>query len=422
MLTEKNKLINSMYHSVDIAYCSNVHAGETLAEIIKNLSRFVKKVRQRRGLESMTSGLWLSAAAAEELQTTDALKEFKQALNCTGLSLTSINGFPYGGFHQEQLKAGVYTPDWSDSARLRYTQHLAEVLISCLPESVDLGVISTVPLGYKQDWSFEKQQKSVENLTALMIYLFELEQRTGKRVLLCLEMEPDCVLESSDELVQFFQEVVQKKIPHNQYLGCCYDVCHQAVMYEDTYASLQRITSAGINIGKIQLSSALQVRIDASTREDDQLIVLLKQFCEPKYLHQVKKRDEKGRLSADADLPLALAALTETDSAELQTCTWRIHFHVPVNFQHLTHEKLQTTCDDLLKVFDFLRDNPAIRPRLEVETYSWQVLPERVRPGNDDELIDGITNELRWVETQLANRALVCNAKDTHVKAEPGRC
>ncbi len=83
----------------NITYCSNVHAGESLDEILHNLNHFNRPVRQQRDVETMTSGLWLSATAAETLKDPEQLRRFKQALNSTGLTLTSINGFPFGNFH-----------------------------------------------------------------------------------------------------------------------------------------------------------------------------------------------------------------------------------------------------------------------------------------------------------------------------------
>jgi glucose/arabinose dehydrogenase len=387
----------------DITYCSNVHAGESVAEIIANFGQFIQPVCQGRGLESMACGLWISARAASELQNDSVLDSFERALGLFGLQLTSINGFPFGGFHQDAVKDQVYLPDWSDPARLQYSKNLADVLAKCLPYDVDNGAISTLPLGYKKHWSEAKQQAAIAHLNELMVYLKALKVRTGKHIQVCLEMEPDCVLESTDELIDFFihQRFVEDELANN-HLAVCYDVCHQAVMFEDGFDALQRICGAGITIGKIQLSSALNAQFNQAqnSAEDDGLLELLSQFCEPKYLHQVKYQNAQGQLNASADLSVALKDNTPKTQ-------WRVHFHVPINTEHLVHPQLKTTRDDLLRVFDFLREYPAIKPILEVETYSWQVLPAQIRPQNDGQLIDGIVNELRWVETQLQQRGLL---------------
>jgi hypothetical protein len=280
---------------------------------------------------------------------------------------------------------------------LNYSKNLAAILAACLPDNCESGAISTLPLGYKSHWNKQKQQAAIRHLVELMIYLNQLKQQTGKHILICLEMEPDCVLESTDELIEFFVVQARPQIMFHDHLAVCYDVCHQAVMFEDGYQAIQRIVDANITIGKIQLSSALQALF---TGDDDSLLTLLLQFCEPKYLHQVKCKNAEGQLIDCFDLSAAL----EDNRLEGD---WRIHFHVPINTGHLIHPQLKTTRDDLLRVFDFLRDNPSIKPCLEVETYSWQVLPAGIRPKDDLELIAGIVNELRWVETELLKRDLL---------------
>ncbi|MFT4924962.1 MAG: hypothetical protein ACI8WB_001052 [Phenylobacterium sp.] len=389
----------------DITYCSNVHAGESVADIKDNLTRFIQPVSEQRGLDQMVTGLWIGAVAASDLREAFALANFRLALETSGLVLTSINGFPYGGFHQDEVKAKVYLPDWSDPARLRYTKDLAAILAACLPDGYDNGSISTLPLGYKRDWDEDKQRAAVGHLGELMIYLTKLKLRTGKHISICLEMEPDCVLESTTELIEFFTTVVKPQMMYVDHLAVCYDVCHQAVMHEEAYAALKAIHDAGITIGKIQLSSALSADFNGSN--DDEILTLLAQFSEPKYLHQVKTLDEQGGLTSSDDLSTALAEGSDPEKRLSCQNDWRIHFHVPIHAQSLIHPQLRTTRAEILRVFDFLRDHPDIKPWLEVETYSWQVLPQTLRPQNDSELISGIVEELRWVEAELANRELI---------------
>ena len=302
--------MDMFFRRADIGYCSNVHAGETVAEITQNFSRFMQPVCHHRGLSAMASGLWISAAAASELRDEQALANFKQALVQSNLKLTSINGFPYGGFHQEKVKDHVYLPDWSDPARLQYSKNLAAVLASCLPADHETGAISTLPLGYKAHWNAQKHQAAIRHLGELAAYLEQLKQQTGKRILMCLEMEPDCVLESTDELLDFFVNQLRPHVSCHEYLAVCYDVCHQAVMFEDAYEAMQRIVDADITIGKIQLSSALQAIFTDETcngERDESLLSLLAQFCEPKYLHQVKCQDSKGMLKNSASKQIGRA-------------------------------------------------------------------------------------------------------------------
>ena len=45
----------------------------------------------------------------------------------SGLYVFTINGFPYGPFHGQPVKAAVYRPDWREAERGRYTADLAEL-------------------------------------------------------------------------------------------------------------------------------------------------------------------------------------------------------------------------------------------------------------------------------------------------------
>lgn len=391
-----------------ITYCSNVHPGESLDEVLYNLNHFNQTIRQQCGLKKMTSGLWISVTAAETLKDPNQLKCFKKALTSAKLTLTSINGFPFGGFHDDQVKEKVYLPDWSEQARLDYTKNLADILAACLPDNITQGAISTLPLGYKQQWSQKKQTAANMHIQAILQHLAKLYETTGKQILLCIEMEPDCVLESTEELVKYFQHDILSVMQHSEFLGVCYDVCHQAVMHEDIKNSLATITAAGITIGKIQLSNALEANL--KTQDKKQTLKYLHEFAEPKYLHQVKTINKDQQLHSSPDLTLALDN-SNNNEALPQTNPWRIHFHVPLHSESLLHPSLSTTKHALYHVFDFLQQHKDVRPYLEVETYSWQVLPESLRPIDDFQLIDGIVSELSWVETELRKRNLLTESK-----------
>lgn len=394
-----------VYPIKDIAYCSNVHPGESVGEIKNNLTDFIAKVAQQRDIDAMCSGLWISGQAAAQLQDPSVLADFKRHLDHSSIRLTSINGFPFGDFHQPKVKAQVYLPDWSEPQRLLYSKNLATILAACLPDDGINGAISTLPLGYKTHWSEAKQALADAHLIELALFLAQLKEKTGKHIRVCLEMEPDCVLETTDELIDYFTTTLQSNMSCAEHLAVCYDVCHQAVMFEPAYQSLERLVEADICIGKIQLSSALIASFSPHPDQNKGLLALLGEFCEPRYLHQVKSLTAGQQLLSSTDLSAALAA----DSTLGNQPQWRIHFHVPVNAALLSHPQLTTTRDDLLQVFDFLQSHQRIRPWLEVETYSWQVLPERLRPTDDEGLIRGIVAELNWVINELMQRGLIAD-------------
>jgi hypothetical protein len=102
------------------------------------------------------------------------------------------------------------------------------------------------------------------------------------------------------------------------------------------------------------------------------------------------------------DLPDALA-----DSG-FPADPWRIHFHVPVQSRTLFTGDLGTTQAAIGAALDFLAAQEGrLHPHLEVETYTWQVLPEAMRPTDEAQLIAGLAQELHWLQEQLAARGLL---------------
>lgn len=397
-----------MWRRSELTYCSNLHPGEQLADVEENLARYFSRVMARRSLSDMASGLWLSAAAASTLQSPESLKAFRETLQRHGVVLTSLNGFPYGNFHQTKVKEAVYLPDWSEPDRLNYTCQLGVVLASCLPESVAQGTISTLPLGYRHQWSEEKQQRSIEQLLRLNAELAVLKELEGKHIVVCLEMEPDCVLETTSQLIAFFSALTAANGGYPAHLGVCFDVCHQGVMYEDSYDALRRITEAGITIGKIQISNAFEVDTQSLQDPVSDVHDLLAEFAEARYLHQVKARCPDGTIIAVPDLSEALASMYMARTGLNDTASWRVHFHIPLSFSTCIHPAIKPLHGTLNGVFQFLADyQGGVKPCLEVETYTWDVLPAALQPQDDDALIDGIAGELHWLEQQLADRGLL---------------
>lgn len=388
-----------------LTYCTNIHAGERWEEISNALHSHVLAVKERVSPAApMGVGLRLSGLASERLAEPERLAELKAFLAATGLYVFTINAFPYGPFHGARVKEDVYEPDWRSPERLRFTNRVADILAELLPEGV-AGSISTVPGGYR---ARIESSADMDCMAQAMInhaaHLYELERATRKEIVLAFEPEPCCFLETTDEAVAFFNEYLFTPNAVDQFsvlagtsrgdaaealrrhLGLCFDVCHAAVVFEDVHSSLEAIAAAGIRIPKIQLSSALKL-----PEVTDGAEALLKRFDDGVYLHQTYETRD-GRLTRYADLPDAFAALRRGDSGG----EWRVHCHVPLLFEP-SYGPLQSTRDVLSEVLGICRTQ-AIAPHLEVETYTWGVLPEDLR--TDD--IDGdIARELTWVRTQL---------------------
>lgn len=394
------------WKTAEIAYCTNVHAGESIKDINRNLDRFVGPVRVSAQFDEMGAGLWLSQKASHSLIDVKSRAPLKQALKSNKLVLRSLNGFPFGDFHQEVIKESVYLPDWSEESRLQYTISLAMILADCLCDEEQSGTISTLPLGFGAAWSDEKHQLSIEKLLTLVAHLEQIEQTSGKHIRVCLEMEPACVLQRTEDIIDFFNTGLRAQATKynvnvasiNRYLGVCYDVCHQAVMFEDTNESLSAITEAGIIIGKIQLSNAIVIRSD----DRDSIVSQLQSFTEPRYLHQTSVQRQNGDITFYADLGEAIASEQSSGIQE-----WRVHYHVPLQLSEINKEGLGTTQFANEAVFRFLQNNPDLKPHLEIETYTWNVLPKEIRPSDDDTLVKGIEAEISYVKNALIKHNLL---------------
>lgn len=389
-----------------LTYCTNIHAGETWADILAGMRRHLPDVKQQVSPNApLGIGLRLSAAAAETLSDPQVMIEFQQFLIDGDYYIFTLNGFPYGNFHGSRVKEGAYKPDWTQTSRLEYTNTLADHLAIWLPEGME-GSVSTVPGTFKP-WAqgpdgAQVVAKIVDNLIRHVAHLVKLHARTGKLINLALEPEPFCLIETIEETVRFFEDQLYSTAAANQlsqltglarpatatalrdHLGCCYDVCHAAVEFEDPKASLNALRDAGIKISKLQLSSAVRIpKVDANTA------ALLKPLDEPVYMHQVIQ-NRNGALLRHADVPIALETIEQAYGAE-----WRIHFHVPIFLKEMEH--LATTQQFLKDVLAIHAKSP-VTQQLEVETYTWDVLPANQRT---DGLSAAIARELKWVQHQL---------------------
>ena len=356
----------------------------------------------------MGVGLRLSAIAAEALDAPAKLDALREFLASEQLYVFTINGFPYGPFHGERVKEQVYSPDWRTPERLAYTDRLANLLAALLPgDQSDLtGSVSTVPGAFLADAHGTARDSIAEALLRHAAHLAALEDRTGRRVTLALEPEPMCLMETTAEAVGFFEDYLftaraaarfatlsgrataAAETLLRRHLGLCLDACHAAVEFETPADSLAALRRAGVAVMKLQLSSALVVpHMDAAAAE------LLRRFDDGVYLHQVVERGPDG-LARYLDLPEALAAW-QADG--IRGREWRVHCHVPV-FHDAPLGRLATTQPTLLDLLARQRDD-GISPHLEVETYTWDVLPPELQ---EDGLDAAISRELAWVRGQLA--------------------
>jgi len=396
--------------NLDLTYCSNIHSGETWEEVFSTLQKNIPEIKKSISPDkSFGIGLRLSAEAAETLLAENHIADFKNWLSGNDCYVFTMNGFPFGSFHNTVVKDEVYKPDWTTDFRLQYTLDLINVLAELIPENSE-GGISTSPLSYKP-WIKDTKQlewvikTSCFHLMKCVEELYVLRQTTGKFIHLDIEPEPSCLLENSDETVFFFKNWL---IPFGinyfnekhaftkeeatriitDHIQVCYDVCHFAVEFEEPEKVIQKFQEAGIKIGKVQISSALKV-LTGENADRKKILEHYSKFAESTYLHQTIAKAVDGKLLHFSDLPEALKNFENENLRE-----WRTHYHVPVFMP--TYNELQSTQEDILKTLSVLKNNKFTN-HLEVETYTWEVLPQEERlPMNDS-----ILRELNWVLSQL---------------------
>ncbi len=391
--------------SYSIGYCTNVHAGVDLASIRRNLTEYAVPVREDLELENRLGvGLWLPCQAADELFAAGSasLVDF---LDEHQLHPYTINGFPYDNFHQPAVKQRVYLPAWWEESRLLYTERLAGLLAAMLPSTEHCGSISTLPIGWRDNPfaadggpTDDQVLAAALNLQSLADFLQQLETDTGRRIVVAIEPEPGCILDTADGVVEWFDRHLAKP-HHRRYLTVCHDICHSAVMMESQSEVLRRYADAGIGIGKVQVSNAVVADWESMPIEGQrEAIAQLANFAEDRYLHQTGRRTEGGGFELAEDLPPLLAAADRQDSVGGDR-RWVVHFHVPIFLERFGH--LSTSQGDVVRCLRTLAD-PALSMdftgHLEIETYAWTVLPQSMRQQG---LAADIAEEFRWLRRTL---------------------
>jgi sugar phosphate isomerase/epimerase len=387
-----------------LGYCTNVHPYDSLDGLTAALRDEAAPLaaRLRRGAGGRTPvpallgedaplgvGLWLPASIAGAVAADP--EPLRRTLADAGLYVFSVNAFPYGDFHAGRVKDDVFRPTWADERRLHYTLQAAAALAALLPEGVD-GSLSTHTGGYKP-WGGPAPADIARGLLSAADGLQRLRQRTGRRIVLALEPEPLSTLETAAEAAAFFERwLLPAGDVAARHLGLCYDACHQAVEYEDMAGSLQALRRTGVPIAKVQLSSALRLADPARNA------AALAPFADDRWFHQVVARSPGGALRRIADLPEALADAPGTLDAE-----WRVHFHVPLFADQMDDRgALRTTREDLAALLALVHD-PAVTSHLEIETYSFSMIPASRREAlGAPTLGDCLQREFEWVLGQLA--------------------
>jgi hypothetical protein len=388
-----------------LTYSTLVHPGDTWDDMWTSLTTYVPKV-QKRVCPTAPFGvsLRLSNASATTLVNNKAERDkLKNFLADNNMYLYTVNAFPYGPFKNTIVKEQVYEPDWRSEERTQYTINVAEILADVVPETIQPS-IQSAPLGFKPNVTGPNVVASyTEHVMRVAAKLIDIEKRTGRTVTLALEPEPFCFLETTDETVDYFTnhlytgksaEMLAKfaQIPiadaigaQRRFIGTVFDICHQAVVYEDIAASLQKLVDAGIPIFKLQEAAAMRV-----PNVTQKIVDTLRRYAKTIYLTQtVEKKD--GKLNRFLNLEDAFVAWEKNPGPR----EWRTHFHVPVFLDDLG--EFGTTRFAIEEALKFHKAKPLSR-QLEIETYTWDVLPEHLKTGD---IVDYVCRELEWVRGQL---------------------
>jgi hypothetical protein len=388
-----------------LTYSTLVHPGDTWDDMWESLTTYVPKV-QKRVCPDAPFGVSLrlsNASAATLVASKDERDRLKAFLADNNMYLYTVNAFPYGPFKNTVVKEQVYEPDWRSEERSRYTMNVAEILSDVVPEGIAPS-IQSAPLGFKPNVTSSAVVDSyTEHVMRVTAHLVKLEQRTGRRVTLALEPEPFCFLETTDETIDYFTRhlytgksaemlarlagipVSEAIVAQRRFIGIVFDICHQAVVYEDIPVSLQKLVDAGIPIFKLQEAAAM--RIPNVTQK---IVDSLKRYAKTIYLTQTVERRE-GRIARFLNLEDAFKAW-EADPGPRE---WRTHFHVPVFLDDLG--ELGTTRFAIEEALRMHKALPLSR-QLEIETYTWDVLPDHLKSGD---IVDYVSRELEWVRAQL---------------------
>lgn len=389
-----------------LTYCTNIHAGKNWEEDFQHLKTYFPLVKASVSKDApMGMGLRLSNAASLELINGEKLEVFKLWLEAQNAYVFTLNGFPYGDFHHTVVKDAVHHPDWTTVERYDYTVRLIDILAQLINEGME-GGISTSPLSYRH-WFTSTEDldiatiKATHQIMRIVGYLVHLNRKTGQVIHLDLEPEPDGLIETGQEYITWYQDhLLRLGGPYlvsefgisseeaasliKKHLRLCYDVCHFSIGFEDHEQVLDQLQAQGLQVGKIQISAALKAKTDehCSRQEIKETLAL---FDEPTYLHQVVARGAEGQLKRYPDLKHALDEIENPNFKE-----WRAHFHVPISASHFGH--LYSTQEDILTVLK-IQKRLAFTNHLEVETYTWEVLPE----GLKIPIAQSISDELKWV-------------------------
>ena len=388
-----------------LTYSTLVHPGDNWDQIWSSVKTYLPQVKANVSPnQKFGVCLRLAAPTVEELKA-DAGKraDLKTFLADNDLYLYTSNAFVYGVFKNQVIKEQVYEPDWATEDRTTYTMKVADLLAELAPEGINPS-IQSAPLGFKPKVTGDDVVETyTTNVIRVVAHLLELKKKTGKNVPLGLEPEPRCYLETTDETITYFKnhlfsgrtaQRLAKLAGINEadaaqamrdLTGVVFDIGHQSVGYEDIPVSLQKLVDAGIKVTKLQEAASMQM-----PEVTQKTIDALQPFAKTVYLSQTCQKKD-GKTTWFLNLEDAFEAFQKDPGPR----EWRTHFHVPVFLDDLG--AFRTTRFALEQALAFHKKTP-LSPHLEIETYTWDVLPAHLKTGD---IVEYVTREIDWVKSQV---------------------
>lgn len=389
-----------------LSYSTLVHPGDTWTEMNDSLARYVPEVKRRVSPDAPFGvSLRLSGSSAAELTSSAAERgRLADLLAAEDLYVYTVNAFPQGSFKGGPVMERVYEPDWTHDERVVYTNQVADILAEIAAPGIE-PTIQTVPLAFRPNVTGESYvDLFTHNVLRVAAHLVDVERRTGRRIKLAIEPEPFCYLETIEEAARYFTERLYARsgaeqlaelagIPLSEaygalrrHLGVVFDIGHQSVEFDDIPASLDLLAATGVPVFKLQQAAALWVPevSEESVRE-------LERFTDTIYLSQTTERRD-GKLIRYLNLADAIEAWRARPGGKRE---WRTHFHLPVFLDDLG--PLRTTRFAIEQALD-AHVARAQSTHLEIETYTWDVLPSDLKTGD---ITDYVVRELEWVLGRL---------------------
>lgn len=389
-----------------LTYSTLVHPGDTWDEMWASVVRYAPVVKRNVAPDTAFGvSLRLSGASASTLvDSAEHRARLKEFLAEENLYVYTVNAFPYGPFKGQGVMEQVYEPDWTTRERVQYTTAVADVLADIAAPDI-APTIQTAPLAFRPNVSGPDYIATfTRNLLRTVAHLIDLERRSGRRVKLALEPEPFCFLETTEETVDYFERYVYSTEGTTalasmtglaaseieglvrRHLGVVFDICHQSVQFEDIPAALRLLVSAGIPIFKLQEAAALWApEVTAET------VAELQRFTETIYLSQTTEQRD-GTLTRFLNLGDAIEAWKADPGGSRE---WRTHFHVPVFLDDLG--AFRTTRLGIQQALRMHTSTP-LSDHLEIETYTWDVLPAYLKSAD---ITEYVSREIEWVRNEL---------------------